>query len=66
MTVLHMLFYVYAPGAVAGMFELTICSTTQGYHEYKEIWDNLIIGEELGCQQEVGNPHDTNAVAVIK
>jgi len=34
----------------AGMFEFTICSAIQGYHEYKEIWDNAIIGEELGCQ----------------
>jgi len=48
------------------MFEFIICSAIQGYHECKEIWDNPIVGEELGCQWEVGNPHDTNAVAVIK
>lgn len=51
---------------ITSMFEFTICSAIQGYHEYKEIWDSLIIGEELGCRREVGNPHDTNAVAVIK
>jgi len=48
------------------MFEFTICSAIQGYHEYKAIWDNPTIGEVLRCQREVGNSYDTNAVAVIK
>ena len=33
---------------------------------YKAIWENLIVGEELKCQCEVGNSHDALAVAVIE
>ena len=48
------------------MYEFIICSAIQGYHEYKDIWENPIIGEELRCQREIGNSHDTLAVAVMK
>ena len=36
------------------------------YHEYKSIWTDPTLGEELQCKREPGNPHDTHAVAVIK
>ena len=38
----------------------------KSYHEYKSIWNNPTLGEELECKREPGNPHDTHAVAVIK
>ena len=38
----------------------------RGYHEYKEIWPDPFVGEELPCEQEVGNPHDPLAVAIKK
>ena len=52
--------------ALVAMFEFTICSAIQGHHVYKAIWENPIIREELKCQREVGNSHDTLAVAVLK
>ena len=36
----------------------------RGYHEYKIIWLNPVIEEELSCKREIGNAHDTHAVAV--
>jgi len=38
----------------------------RGYHEYKLIWNDPIIGKELRCQCELGNSHDPYAVAVQK
>ena len=38
----------------------------RGYHEYKVAWDNLVHGENLVCEREVGNHHDTHAVAIKK
>ena len=32
--------------------------------KYKLIWNNPVVGEDLLCECEVGNPHDTHAVAV--
>ena len=37
----------------------------RGFHIYKAIW-GPVIGEELGTVREVGNSHDTLAVAVVK
>ena len=48
------------------MFEFIVYSAIQGYHEYKDIWENPIIGEELKCQCEIGNRHDPLAMAVVK
>ena len=42
--------------------EAMIC----GYHKYKYIWLNPVIEEELLCEREIGNVHDTHAVAVHK
>ena len=38
----------------------------RGYHDYKPIWSDPTLEEELECKREPGNPHDTHAVAVIK
>ena len=43
----------------------TVRSTVRGYHVYKHIW-NATVGQCLHCQQEVGNPHDPYAVAVLE
>ena len=42
-----------------------IQAITQGYHQYKVIWDTKF-GEKLECQRETGNPHYIFAVAVLK
>ena len=47
-------------------FEFIVYSAIQGYHEYKDIWENPIIGEELKCQREIGNRYDPFAVAILK
>jgi len=33
--------------------------------DYKVVWDNPVV-EDLLCEREVGNPHDTHAVVVKK
>jgi len=33
----------------------------RGYHEYKVVWYNPLVGEDLLHQSEVENPHDTHA-----
>ena len=38
----------------------------RGYHEYKLIWNNPVVGEDLLCECEVGNPRNTYVVAVKK
>lgn len=40
-------------------------AVVRGYHIYKDIWD-AEIDEELPCEREVGNRHDSFAVAVKK
>ena len=36
----------------------------RGYHEYTRIWESPSSTDNLFCQREIGNPHDTLAVAV--
>ena len=36
-----------------------------GYHTYQSVWD-APTGETLLCEREVGNVHDTFAVAIKK
>ena len=47
-------------------YAFLIESMIRGYHEYKLIWNNPVVGEDLLCEREVGNPHDKHAVAVKK
>lgn len=44
----------------------TIESMIRGYHEYQSIWLNPVMEEELSCEWEIGNAHDTHAVAIRK
>ena len=37
-----------------------------GYHVYMSIWDAACDGEALPCDGEIGNGHDSSAVAVKK
>ena len=49
------------------MNSFTVTSAIRGYHVYKDIWDAASdINEELRCEREIGNPHDSFAVAVKK
>jgi len=34
----------------------------RGYHEYKVVWYNPLVGEDLSSEHEIGNPHDTRCV----
>lgn len=38
----------------------------QGYHEYKSICENHSGSDELSSEYEIGNVHDTHAVAIKK
>ena len=48
------------------LYALSIESMICDYHEYKLIWNNPVVGEDLLCNRDVGNPHDTHIVAVKK
>ena len=41
-------------------------SMISGHHQYKAIWENLVAGEALACECEVGNSFDSHAVVVKK
>ena len=47
-------------------YVFSIDSMIRGYHEYKTVWDDPVDGKELECKCEIGNSHDTHAVAVRK
>jgi len=38
----------------------------RGYHKYVSIWVNPVIKEDISCKREIGNTHDTHAVAAHK
>ena len=46
-------------------YSFAVHSKVWGYHYYRAVWD-AAIGEVLQCEREVGNVHDTFAVAVKK
>ena len=48
------------------VYSFVVNSMVCNYHQYKESWSDLLVGEELLCEWEVGNPHDPLAVAVKK
>ena len=33
-------------------------------YQYKSAWLNTVIEEELSCKREIGNAHDTHALAM--
>ena len=51
---------------MAGTRSFSVQAMIRGYHVYKAIWEATIDGELLLCEREVGNIHDTFAVAVKK
>ena len=50
---------------MSGSRTVTVDTVIRGYHDYQHIW-KPVIGEELACRTEPDNPHDPNAVAVLK
>ena len=47
-------------------YTFVVNSMVCGYHEYKDIWPDPIVGEEVPCEQEVSNPHDPFGVSIKK
>ena len=47
-------------------FTFVVESMIRGYHEYKTVWENPVLAEELRCTREIGNPRDPAAVAIQK
>ena len=43
-----------------------IDSIVQSYHDHQSIWDNPLADGELLCEQEMGNSHDLQAMAIKK
>ena len=48
------------------MSRFTVEAVICGYHEYKSIWLDPVMEEEFSCEREIGNAHDTHAVAIHK
>lgn len=46
------------------LYSFTVESMIRGYHEYNCIWENPSVEDYLLCEREIGNPHDTHAVAI--
>ena len=46
------------------LYSFTVESMIRGYHEHKRIWENPSAEDYLLCEQEIGNLHDTHAVAI--
>ena len=53
----------YTHRAIGFSFEVE--AMVLGFHQHKAILDAQV-GEQLHCQRETGNPHDTYAVANLK
>ena len=48
------------------VYTFAVNSVIRGYHEYRTVWESPADGEVLRCEREVGNSHDTYAVAIKK
>ena len=48
------------------VYSFAIESMIRGHHEYKHVWENPSEDDELVCEREIGNAHDTHAVAIRK
>ena len=51
---------------IMSTFSFSLDSSSKGYHKYQNIWRNPTVDDELICKREVGNPHNTHAVAIKK
>ena len=43
-----------------------IDSMVRGYCEYQSTWDNPLASVDLPCEQETGNSHNPQAMAIKK
>ena len=48
------------------LFGFAVDSIIIGYYEYKSIWESPTADNNLLCECEVGNVHDTHAIAIRK
>ena len=48
------------------VYSFQIESMIHGYHQYKGIWESPSEDDALVCEREIGNTHDTHAVAIRK
>lgn len=48
------------------VYTFVVSSVIHGYHQYRTVWESPADGEVLRCEREVGNSHDTYAVAIKK
>ena len=46
------------------IFTFSVEAMIRGYHKYMRIWESPSPTDHLLSQREIGNPHDTHAVAV--
>ena len=45
------------------MYSFSVATAVRGFHVYKNVWEPTV-DEVLLCEREIGNSHDTFAVAV--
>ena len=45
------------------MYSFSLTTAVHGFHVYKNVWESTI-DEVLSCKRDVGNSHDTFAVAI--
>ena len=48
------------------VYSFQIESMIRGYRQYKGIWESPSENDALVCEREIGNAHDTHAVAIRK
>ena len=46
------------------IFTFSVELMIREYHEYIHTWESPSPTDNLFCQREIGNPHDTHAVAI--
>ena len=45
------------------MYSFSLTTAVRGFHVYQDVWEPTI-GEVLSCERDIGNSHDTFAVAI--
>ena len=45
------------------MYSFSVTTAVRGFHVYKDVWEPTI-SEVLSCESEIGNSHNTFAVAI--
>ena len=60
---------VAAPAATAGASSVVIQESPVAgfqFHDGEAVWDSLKVGDDLVLVREADNPHDPNAVAILR